>query len=266
MFHEDLQRLTFYRGRVALFAILKALRIGDGDEVATQAFTCVAVPEAIIVSGAKPRFIDIESGGINLDINDLRTKWHDGIRAIIVQHTFGVPADMGPIQEFAISKNVPLIEDCCHTVRSEYDGRTVGGFGIAAFYSFEWGKPLVAGIGGAAVVNDEALRASLTKDAELLENPSRKQQMRLALQYRAYQLLYRPSLYWSVRTVFHALSGLGLAAGNYQASYDADLASPEYGWRMSPPFLRRLKSVCSRIDQRTASQRDICELLKQRTG
>ncbi|HIE26284.1 TPA: hypothetical protein EYP66_03250, partial [Candidatus Poribacteria bacterium] len=87
-------KLTFFRGRVALYAILKALNIGPGDEVATQAFTCVAVPEGIMASGARPVWVDIEVDGYNMDAEDLRRKLTLRTRAIIVQHTYGIPADM----------------------------------------------------------------------------------------------------------------------------------------------------------------------------
>ena len=65
------QRIDYYRGRVALFAILKGLGITDGHDVATQAFTCVAVPEAIMATGARPVYVDIERAGFNMDAGDL---------------------------------------------------------------------------------------------------------------------------------------------------------------------------------------------------
>ena len=92
--HQDLRSLSnlladlvYFRGRVALYALLKALDVGPGDEVATQAFTCVAVPEAIMATGASPIYVDLEPTGFNMDVGDLQHKITSRTRAIIVQHT-----------------------------------------------------------------------------------------------------------------------------------------------------------------------------------
>ncbi|HUQ48649.1 MAG TPA: DegT/DnrJ/EryC1/StrS family aminotransferase, partial [Gemmatimonadaceae bacterium] len=83
----DLTRFTYFRGRVALAAILKALGVTTGDEVLLQAFTCVAVPEAIISIGAIPVYVDVEPGGINMDADDLSAKIGNATKAVIVQHS-----------------------------------------------------------------------------------------------------------------------------------------------------------------------------------
>ena len=139
---------NYFRGRVALYALLKALKVGKGDEVAMQAFTCVANPEAVMAIGALPIYVDVEVDGVNMDPGDLEGKITSRTRAIVIQHTFGIPADIAPLRAIAKRNNIPVIEDCCHTLASRYDGQTVGSFGIGSYYSFEWGKPLVAGIGG----------------------------------------------------------------------------------------------------------------------
>ncbi|WP_153556602.1 DegT/DnrJ/EryC1/StrS family aminotransferase [Roseimaritima sediminicola] len=249
--------LAFFRGRCALTALLRSLGIGRGDQVATQAFTCVAVPEAIKVSGASPLFVDIQSAGLNLDVEDLRAKWNPMVRAIIVQHTFGIPADMTAIMEFAQSQGVPVIEDCCHTLHSTYQGRPVGSFGCGAFYSFEWGKPLVAGIGGAAIVNSPELHARMRAYHARLVPPPVAQRLKLSAQYQAFRMLYRPAFYWALRSAFHQLSRLGLAAGNYQADYDTDLESAEYRWQMAPQFQRRLVKKLRHLEERTRQQQTI---------
>ena len=61
----------YYRGRVALYAILQGLGVGKGDDVVVQAFTCLAVPEAIMALGARPVYVDIEPNGFNMDAGDL---------------------------------------------------------------------------------------------------------------------------------------------------------------------------------------------------
>ena len=154
MNHPDLLEFTFFRGRVGLYKILESLGIGKGHEVITQAYTCVAVPEGILASGATPVYVDIDASGYTLDPNDLQRVITDKTRAIIVQHTFGLPADMEPIVQAAQEHNLMIIEDCCHTVKSKHFGQTLGTFGKAAFYSFEYGKPYPVGAGGSVVTLD----------------------------------------------------------------------------------------------------------------
>lgn len=240
---DDLLRLTYYRGRVALYAILKGLGVGRGDDVLTQAFTCLAVPEGIRATGASPVFVDIQSGGVNLDAEDLKQKITPKTRAIIVQHTFGIPANMPAILQVAREHSIPVIEDCCHSLDSHLDGQRVGTFGVAAFYSFEWGKPIVAGIGGAARVNDPTLFESMLRDYSSLRMPDRTSSWKLQLQYQVHHLLYRPKLYWPLRTMFRKLSKLGAVKGNYNPI--SDEPAEDFQLQMGPVERQRLENQLS---------------------
>ena len=92
MDYQMLAKFSYYRGRVAQAALLRALGIGQGDHVAIQAFTCLAVPEGVLATGAEPVYIDIEANGSTCQQNR-RARLTPGTRAVIVQHTFGIPAD-----------------------------------------------------------------------------------------------------------------------------------------------------------------------------
>ena len=158
---NPISEFTFFRGRVALYAILKAAELKPGASVALQAFTCVAVPEALLAAGMRPVYIDVIEGGYTMDPADLRRKMTPEVGAIVVQHTFGIPTDVPEMRRIACADNRPFIEDCCHTYLSTVSGQRVGTLGEASFYSFEWGKPIVAGMGGSAVANDGELRKNL---------------------------------------------------------------------------------------------------------
>lgn len=238
---------TYFRGRVGLSAILKALGIGKGDEVAIQAFTCVAVPEGVISTGAKPVYIDILADGLNIDPNDLSQKISSKTKAIVVQHTFGIPADMDAILSVANKRGIPVIEDCCHTLRSKYKGITLGSFGIASFYSFEWGKPLVAGIGGLAQINDKSLGIKVREMYEEYKTPSLFSNLRMELQYMAFAMIYRPSLYWPVKKSFHFLGDIGLIKSNYNPVSDDNVAQ-DFSMRMIPSVKNRLIKKIDSID------------------
>lgn len=248
MKHDDLLKLTYFRGRVALCAILRALGIGKGDEVAMQAFTCLAVPEGIMAAGAKPRYLDISPGGYTLDLEDLRRKLTPAIKAIVVQHTFGVPADIRQIVEFADQHQLAVIEDCCHTLTSTVDGKPVGTFGTAAFYSFEWGKPIVAGVGGSLLTRDFELAQRLQNEHAQLAEPTLMKRLKLEAQYLAYWALYRPRWYWTLRTLFHGSAKLGVAEGNYNPVEAGGECSPEFQMRMSLRFQRRLNKSLQHVE------------------
>ncbi len=142
----------FNSGRSALFAILKAFGIGEGDEVLVQAFTCVAVPDAVLWTGARPEFVDIDET-LNLDPTHIERHVTAKTKAIIVQHTFGVPAQMDTMRKIASRHNLILIEDCAHSLGALYKGKKVGTLGDAAFFSFGRDKVISSVWGGAAIIN-----------------------------------------------------------------------------------------------------------------
>jgi perosamine synthetase len=210
--------LTYYRGRVGLYAVLEALGVGAGDEVVTQAYTCVAVPEAVLARGARPVYADVEPDGVNIDPASVRARLTAATRAIVVQHTFGIPARMDALMELARAHGLPVIEDCCHTVAGRLHGDLLGSFGVAAFYSYEWGKPLVVGVGGSVRVNDPQLAARLKRSHTRLGRPSSLRQLKLAAQYVGFGAVYHPRSYWPVRDAFRWLARAGAVEGNYDVS------------------------------------------------
>ncbi len=242
----------FFRGRVALRAILQGLGVRSGDEVALQAFTCVALPEALAALGAKPLWIDVTAGGLGMDPTHLEASVTTSTKAIIVQHTFGVPVDLAPILEIARRRGIPVVEDCCHTFSSTYRGRAVGTFGSAAFYSFEWGKPVRGGLGGSARVNDPALRPALAAICENLRPVSLGQRSQLAAQSFAFQLLYRPSVYWPVRRAYRVVTATGIARRSFNPVELGESASDEFSMRMAPETEHSTRKKLVELPARTA--------------
>ncbi len=249
-----------YRGRVALHLILHSLGIGSNDEVILQAFTCLAVPEAIMASGAQPVYVDICRNGVNMDPTELAQRISPKTRAVVVQHTFGVPADLGPILDITKGKGIAIIEDCAHTLFSCYRSQRVGSFGEAAFYSFEWGKPLIAGIGGSAVINSPKLQKEAKKSYSRLKKPTGSA-LKARLQYAAHSLLYRPYLYWPVRDLYHALSSLGLLTGNYNP-VNKDVLSEDFSLTMSDFHKKRLLEKLKKVEEITEMQRRVANAYK----
>ena len=147
----------YWKGRVALYALLKAMGIKDGDEIVLPALTCVVVPNAIKYLNAKPVYIDICPGNYNMNINKLEEAITDKTKVIICQNTFGLSSNIEQIIDIAKRHNIYTIEDCTHGFGGYYNGRPNGSFCDAAFYSSQWNKPFSTGIGGFSVVNNNEL-------------------------------------------------------------------------------------------------------------
>jgi len=163
--------ISFNSGRSAFLAILDALDIKLGDEVLLQGFTCNSAVNPILKKGAKPVFVDIDDA-LNLDPNDLRKKISSRSKAVMVQHSFGWPAQMDEIVKIARENNLFLIEDCAHSLGARYQGGLCGSFGDAAFFSFGRDKVISSVFGGLVVTNDDELGKKIIAFQEKIKYPS----------------------------------------------------------------------------------------------
>lgn len=161
----------FSSGRSALTALLESFGIGVGDEVILQAFTCMVVPNAIRFAGAIPIYVDIDHSA-NIDPSDLEKTITSKTKAIIVQHTFGTPADMDKIMTIARKHNILVIEDCAHALGAVYKGKNVGTIGDGAIFSFGRDKIISSVFGGAAVVKNKEAAKKLQTIEQNLSSPS----------------------------------------------------------------------------------------------
>lgn len=164
--------ISFNSGRSALMAILSSLGLEKGSEVLLQAFTCNAAVNPIIWSGLKPVFVDVNEETFNMDAEDLRRKISSKSKAVMVQHTFGLPAYMDEILEICRQNNLILIEDCAHSLGAEYKGRKVGTIGKVSFFSFSRDKVISSVYGGMVVTNDDELAKKLREYQEKIGYPS----------------------------------------------------------------------------------------------
>ena len=145
-------------GTDALYIALKALNIGSGDEVITAANTFIATAEAITMTGADVKFVDINPKTYNIDVQKIEEKITSNTKAIIAVHIYGQPADMDPIIDLARKYNLKIIEDAAQAHGAVYKGKTIGMIGDIGCFSFYPGKNLGAyGDGGALVMNDDDL-------------------------------------------------------------------------------------------------------------
>ncbi len=149
-------------GTDAIHMALRALKIGPGDEVITVSFSATATATSIILAGAKPKFIDIESNHFTMDPYLIENAITSKTKAIIPVHIYGQPCAMDKILKIARKNNIKVIEDCSQAHGAVYKGVKVGLFGDMGCYSFYPTKNLGAlGDGGAIITNDSKLNKKL---------------------------------------------------------------------------------------------------------
>lgn len=140
----------FNSGRSSLLAILSALNAPRESQIAIQGFTCNAVVNPILKAGCKPLYIDIDDD-LNMDPSDLDRKITHECKAVIVQHTFGHPAQIEKIKEICQKHNLILIEDSAHRLGER---KLIGD---VAFFSFGRDKMISSVFGGAVITNNQQI-------------------------------------------------------------------------------------------------------------
>lgn len=145
-------------GTDALVIALRALNIGEGDEVIIPAYTFFATAGTVMSVGAKPVIVDVDPQSYEVDITKIEAAITPKTKAIIPVHLYGHPAEMDPIMEIAHKHGLKVIEDNAQGFGAEYLGKKTGSFGDIGCLSFFPTKNLGAyGDGGAVVTNDPAL-------------------------------------------------------------------------------------------------------------
>lgn len=142
-------------GRTALLLVLQSLHLTAADEVLLQAFTCNAVANPILWSGAKPVYVDIEANTLNMSLSDLTKKITSHSKVLIIQHTFGLPANIEALLSIARQHKLYVIEDCAHALGAKHNDQLLGTFGHAAIFSFGRDKVISSVYGGALLVQDK---------------------------------------------------------------------------------------------------------------
>lgn len=152
--------LGFNSGTSALHAAMRLHDIGPGDEVITTPFTFIATSWAISYCGARPVYVDIDDATFNLDPRKIEAAITPRTRAVLPVHLYGLPFEVDAITAICRRHQLPMVEDAAQAHGAKYQGRTVGGFGTSACFSFYPAKNLGAcGEAGALTTNDPALAA-----------------------------------------------------------------------------------------------------------
>jgi len=206
---------AFWKGRVGLYALLRALDVGPGDEVILPGYTCVMNVNPIKYVGARPVYVDIEPDTYNINVNLLKEKITNKTKVIIAQHTYGYTCEMDAIMEITEDSGIPVIEDCCLALGSKYKSRMVGTFGRAGYFSFQWNKPYTTGLGGMVITGDRELAKQIeTLAANEMCQPSNREVFMLRMQLIIYRLLIYPRTTALAQSLFRHLTKKGAVIGS----------------------------------------------------
>jgi len=231
--------ISFGAGRMAFFAILKAIGLEKDDEVIIPAFTCVVVPNAIIYCGALPIYVDIDPETFNIDVNKIESAITSRTKAIVAQHTFGLPCNIDEIRKLADSHGLIVIEDATHALGGFKDNKPVGSLADVSFFSTDHTKTISTHLGGIAATNDHKLAEKIRKIQ--LQSPylSDFNVRQILLTFMLEYILFSPLLLWLGRPINIVLTKFRLP---FYFSDELEIKRPE-----KYPYPCRLASVLAEI-------------------
>jgi dTDP-4-amino-4,6-dideoxygalactose transaminase len=249
---------AFWKGRVAMYAILKALGVGEGDEVILPGYTCVMDVNPVMYLGAKSVFVDIEPMTYNVDVALLEQAVTPRTKVIVAQHTYGYPCEMDGIMAVAGKHGLPVVEDCCLALGSTYKGRRCGTFGRAAYWSFQWNKPFTTGIGGMVTASDDALAEDIAAlcQAECVP-PSTGAAIMLALQRLVYRTAIFPKTTAFATAAFRWLTRKGAVVGSSATCEFVPEMPTDFFMRMSGGQARAGLRQLRKVERNLAHRREM---------
>lgn len=257
---------SFAAGRVGLYGVLDALGIGAGDEVLLQVPTHVVVANAISYTGATPVYVDCDVSTFNIDLDQAERRVTSRTRAVVLQHTFGIPVDVDAALALTRRHGLELIEDCVHALGATYDGRQVGSFGRAAIFSTEETKTISTTMGGMVVTHDPELAAKLRAFQARCAAPPRSLTARYLIKLVVYHLLNDPHVHRYMRRLYELIGRRNPLPHPTSASESRGMRPPGYERRLSNAQAAVGLSQLRGLEANLAHRRAISELYAQRLG
>ncbi|MFH1443838.1 MAG: DegT/DnrJ/EryC1/StrS family aminotransferase [Candidatus Peregrinibacteria bacterium] len=166
--------VTATSGTTALHLSLAALGIGPGDEVIVPDFTMIASVYAVLYTGARPVFVDVDSDIYTIDTAQITAKITSHTKAIMPVHIYGHPADMDPILSIAQERGISVVEDAAEAHGATYKSRLCGSMGTVNAFSFYGNKIITTGEGGMVVTDDDAIAERVRSLKDLSHSPTKR--------------------------------------------------------------------------------------------
>lgn len=161
-------------GTAALHIALLAAGVGEGDEVIVPAFTMAASWMAVMYTGAKPVFVDVDPTIYTLDTSLVEAAITPRTKAIMPVHIYGHPADMDPVMAIAKKHNLIVIEDAAESHGATYKGKLTGSIGDINAFSFYANKIITTGEGGMVTTNNDSLANLARSLKDLAHSPAKR--------------------------------------------------------------------------------------------
>lgn len=257
----------YYKGRVALYAILKSMNIGKDDEVIIPAYTCVVVPNSIMYLKAKPIYVDICPETYNMDIDLMKKAITPRTKAIICQNTYGLSSNLNEIIDFTKKNNIYTIEDCTHGFGGYYNGNPNGTYCDASFFSTQWNKPFSSGLGGFSLINNSKLIEPIKDIEKNKVKISTKTAIILKLLFFSRRYLLNNFTYWTLMKFYRYLSKKNLVVGSSSGNELKGEEMPEdflkdYSNVQAKEALKNIKNLDKVLEIRKANAKKYSDFLK----
>lgn len=229
-------KIYYYNhGRTAMRVALSSLDLGKGAGIALTAYNCLTVFNAVALAGYKPVFIDI-TDDFQIDMADFRKK-RSLFSAVIVNHFFGIPCE----SILAIKKEfpeLPVIEDCAHSLGSTIDGRPTGVFGDFATFSYGMAKFPSVRDGGFMIVNSERYVPHVEEENAKMSRPTVAAELKNLAIGLVMSFLGKPFIYKNLtKPYLKGVESKKDLSGKYATKESAAYKSNKY------IFLKKLKRV-----------------------
>lgn len=245
---------SFAHGRIGLYALLRALGVGEGDEVLLQVPTHVVVPNAIRYAGARPVYVDCRLDNYNIDLEQAERAITPRTKVILLQHSFGIPVDLDAALALARRHGLEVIEDCVHALGARYSGRPVGSFGRAAFFSTEETKTISSTMGGMVTTDDPGLASALADLQRSCARPPQWLTVRYVVKLVAWHLLGQPRVHRYSRGLYERIGRRHPLPRPTTEDELRGLRPPEYARRLSNAqavlALRQLRRIADNLERR----------------
>ena len=183
--------------RYGFYLLLKALGVGEGDEVIVPAMTYFAIPAMVPLTGAKPVFADIGLRTHVLDPAAFEAAITERTKVVVPTHLFGTPCDMDAINAIAKKHNITVIEDCAQSTGARYNLKRVGNLGDCAYYTFGLTKNITTLSGAMITTGDKAVADSVRAAIEAGDFGDKGKLAKEVVTGLAMFVATHPKVYWA---------------------------------------------------------------------
>lgn len=201
---------TFASGRMGFYSILKSIDIQKDDEIIISSFTCIVVPNAIIYTGAKPIYCDINQKDFNIDVSKIESLITSKTKVLYAQHTFGQMCDIEEIMRIAKKYSIVVVEDSALAFGAKLNNKYAGTIGDFGYYSTDRSKVINTGLGGIVSVNNNIYNDAFKEYYKNIPFLDQAMTKKIAKTFMLNILTLHPKVYWIGKFINAVLSKLTL--------------------------------------------------------